>query len=462
MKKPFGLKLEIHDPELGGLLGGGPNRVLVSKNASIGNIRATTTDPAASKLGAIGEGGIEGKYRVSIFQGSAPLTHESFRSKKNAIAYAVDWKKRKDRNLGFSAKLRLREFSALRKRVRVKWHSDGSARMTIPNAYGGVNEIGRIETSVSSKRGTSIGQVKWVEIDPKFRGMGLATKMYGEAMKGAPRGRLVSDNAQYGGGYGVWNKLQRNKGYKVRENPKIDGAGFDDLISRDGRPMFIGRINPAAIKQNNLSAKLRLQAKDYMKMRHETDIASRWKRKKNADGSVSYRFPLKEFSAPELHEFGLLGHPLEYSRPYIYGDRRLPRGEGAYEAPEAFRLNNQGESFARGQEAAIAKARKGGVISVGLKKTTKGGWRAIAQENGLTRAADAKRSVLRHELIHSIQRAKAASQGKSYVRGMMNPIKRYVAEVGAYAAENRRRPGRGLVERLFPTFKAVLSAKASM
>jgi hypothetical protein len=172
---------------------------------------------------------------------------------------------------------------------------------------------------------------------------------------------------------------------------------------------------------------------------------------------------IRDFSAKlRLREFGLLGHPLEYSRPYIYGDRRLPRGEGAYEAPEAFRLNNQGESFARGQEAAIAKARKGGVISVGLKKTAKGGWRAIAQENGLTRAADAKRSVLRHELIHSIQRAKAASQGKSYVRGMMNPIKRYVAEVGAYAAENRRRPSRGLVGRLFPTFKAVLSATASM
>ena len=159
----------------------------------------------------------------------------------------------------YSAKLRLREFSALRKRIRVKWHSDGSARMTIPNAYGGVNEIGRIETSVSSQRAANVGQVKWVEIDPKFRGMGLATKMYGEAMKSAPRGRLVSDNTQYGGGYGVWNKLQRNKGYKIRENPKIDGAGFDDLISRDGRPMFIGRINPAARKQNNLSAKLRLR-----------------------------------------------------------------------------------------------------------------------------------------------------------------------------------------------------------
>ena len=153
--------------------------------------------------------------------------------------------------------MRLREFSALRKRIRVKWHADGSARMAMPNQHGGFNEIGRIETKAPASG--VIGSVKWVEIDPKFRGMGLATKMYGEAMKSAPRGRLVSDNAQYGGGYGVWNKLQRNKGYKIRENPKIDGAGFDDLISRDGRPMFIGRINPAARKQNNLSAKLRLR-----------------------------------------------------------------------------------------------------------------------------------------------------------------------------------------------------------
>ena len=151
----------------------------------------------------------------------------------------------------------MKEFSALRKRIRVKWHADGSARMAMPNQHGGFNEIGRIETKAPASG--VIGSVKWVEIDPKFRGMGLATKMYGEAKRSAPRGRLVSDNAQYGGGYGVWNKLQRNKGYKIRENPKIDGAGFDDLISRDGRPMFIGRINPAARKQNNLSAKLRLR-----------------------------------------------------------------------------------------------------------------------------------------------------------------------------------------------------------
>ena len=268
MRKPFGLKLEIHDPEIGGLLGGGPNRALVSKNASIGNIRATTTDPAASKLGAIGEGGVEGKYRVSIFQGSAPLTHESFRSKKNAVAYAVDWKKRRERNIGFSAKLRLKEFSALRKRVRVKWHPDGSARMTIRDQHGGFNEIGRIETTDSSivdwqkQKLATRGQIKHTWIDPKFRGMGLATKMYGEAMKQAPRGRLVSDNAQFDGGYAIWNRLQRNKGYKIRENPKADGAE-DGFVSRDKRPLFIGRINPAARKQSNLSAKLRLRELAY-------------------------------------------------------------------------------------------------------------------------------------------------------------------------------------------------------
>ena len=92
--------------------------------------------------------------------------------------------------------------------------------------------------------------------------MGLATKMYGEAMKQAPRGRLVSDNAQFDGGYAIWNRLQRNKGYKIRENPKADGAE-DGFLSRDKRPLFIGRINPAATKQSNLSAKLRLRELAY-------------------------------------------------------------------------------------------------------------------------------------------------------------------------------------------------------
>jgi predicted GNAT family acetyltransferase len=167
-----------------------------------------------------------------------------------------------DRN--FSAKLRLREFSALRKRIRVKWHPDGSARMTIRDRHGGFNEIGRIETTDSSivdwqkQKLATRGQIKHTWIDPKFRGMGLATKMYGEAMKQAPRGRLVSDNAQFDGGYAIWNRLQRNKGYKIRENPKADGAE-DGFLSRDKRPLFIGRINPTARKQSNLSAKLRLR-----------------------------------------------------------------------------------------------------------------------------------------------------------------------------------------------------------
>ena len=136
--------------------------------------------------------------------------------------------------------------------------------MTIRDQHGGFNEIGRIDTTDSSivdwqkQKLATRGQIKHAWIDPKFRGMGLATKMYGEAMKQAPRGRLVSDNAQFDGGYAIWNRLQRNKGYKIRENPKADGAD-DGFLSRDKRPLFIGRINPAARKQSNLSAKLRLR-----------------------------------------------------------------------------------------------------------------------------------------------------------------------------------------------------------
>lgn len=163
-----------------------------------------------------------------------------------------------------------------------------------------------------------------------------------------------------------------------------------------------------------------------------------------------------------LVEFGLLGHPLKYNRPYIQSDLSIPRGGGNYQAPEAFRFNNQGEKFAPGQEAALAQARKNGVITVGLKKTAKGGWKGVADAVGLTRAADVKRSVIRHEIVHSIQRAKAAAKGESFARNMLNPVKKYIAEVGAYATQNRRRSGIGLGEKLFPTFKAMLNARRSM
>ena len=182
----------------------------------------------------------------------------------------------------------MKEFSALRKRIRVKWHPDGSARMAIRNQHGDFSEIGRIETTDSSivdwqkQKLATRGQIKHARIDPKFRGMGLATKMYGEAMKQAPRGRLVSDNAQFDGGYAIWNRLQRNKGYKIRENPKADGAE-DGFVSRDKRPLFIGRINPAARKQSNLSAKLRLREFSALRKR----IRVNW----HSDGSARMTVP---------------------------------------------------------------------------------------------------------------------------------------------------------------------------
>jgi hypothetical protein len=177
---------------------------------------------------------------------------------------------------------------------------------------------------------------------------------------------------------------------------------------------------------------------------------------------MNIRVQLRELAARSgrLVELGLLGHPLKYSRPYIQGDYGLPRGSGEYETPEAFRLNNQKDKFDTGQAATQAQARKNGMISLGLKKTAP--WKDIAEANDMVRAADVKRGVLRHEIVHSIQRAKAEVKGKSYTREMLNPIKRYIAEVGAYAAQNRRMPSGSLSGKLFPTFKAMLAARRSM
>ena len=151
---------------------------------------------------------------------------------------------------GILAAIRLREFSALRKRIRVSWRPDGTARMSLLTSNG-LRQIGKIETRTA---GSAKGAINWVEIDPRFRGMGLSTKMYGEAMKRAPRGRLVSDNTQYSGGAAVWNKLQRNKGYSIRENATADttdflGGGAGGIASMNDRPLFVGRINDAARMQ---------------------------------------------------------------------------------------------------------------------------------------------------------------------------------------------------------------------
>ena len=155
-------------------------------------------------------------------------------------------------------------------------------------------------------------------------------------------------------------------------------------------------------------------------------------------------------------EFGLLGHPLKYSRPYIQRDDSLLQGEGKYESPEGFRLNNQGAQFAKGQDKQIAQSRKAGVISVGTRGS-KGGWKAQAVGEGLTKAKDAKRSVIKHELIHSIQRAKS----KHWDRKGFNPISVFANEIGAYSTQHRGMKGRTLADRAFPTLKAIPGAISS-
>lgn len=161
----------------------------------------------------------------------------------------------------------------------------------------------------------------------------------------------------------------------------------------------------------------------------------------------------------EIIEFGLLGHPLKYSRPYIETDGTIPQGGGSYQSPEDFRRLHAGNPnlTANDQIAkAAAKARKGGLIVIGTKKE-KGGWKKVATDDGLTHARDAKRTVIRHELSHSIQRAK----DKHWTRGQFNPLKMFLGEVGAYATEHRRMKGQSLINRAFPTFTAIPKALQS-
>ena len=127
------------------------------------------------------------------------------------------------------------QFSALRKRISVRW-TGNKAQMTLRK----VGMIGGIETKG--------GKNSWVWIDPKYRGMGLGTKMYGEAMRQAPKGRLASDNAVLEGGEAIWNKLARSKGYRVRENASWPADGGIVAV-KEKRPIFVGRITPKAVRE---------------------------------------------------------------------------------------------------------------------------------------------------------------------------------------------------------------------
>ena len=72
------------------------------------------------------------------------------------------------------------------------------------------------------------------QIDPKFHGMGLGKKLYGEVMRRQPGGLLASDNDVSGEAARVWQGMPRRK-YRLRVAPDLTRSGKKDGFSSSGR-----------------------------------------------------------------------------------------------------------------------------------------------------------------------------------------------------------------------------------
>lgn len=132
---------------------------------------------------------------------------------------------------------RLTEFgSALRKRVSVDY-VPGSAQATM--RVGGVR-AGRM--SFVTRKDSPVGtprSISYVEIDPRFRGLGLATKFYGEVARRNPAQAIKSDTAIMD--TGVWSRMARKGKWKITENPRVDWDGVG-AVAHGKAPVYVGRL----------------------------------------------------------------------------------------------------------------------------------------------------------------------------------------------------------------------------
>lgn len=118
--------------------------------------------------------------------------------------------------------------SALRRNVFVvmKNLAGGNKRFSL-FLKGRPKEIGYLETRSSSVEG--VPMISYSKIDKKFRGLGLGRKMYGEAMRRLPEGRLLSGVSVSPYAQRVWSKLKNNPSYKVDVSP-----GFKEYTRPSG------------------------------------------------------------------------------------------------------------------------------------------------------------------------------------------------------------------------------------
>jgi hypothetical protein len=113
--------------------------------------------------------------------------------------------------------------------------------------YLGGKRIGKATTSelAAAVNPSDVGvpKVREMEIDPKYRGLGLGRKAYGELMRRTPEGTLLSDYDVSRPARRVWERLKATPGYDI-EGPRPLGS-----------TVYRGKITPKAlIKEKTASS----------------------------------------------------------------------------------------------------------------------------------------------------------------------------------------------------------------
>ena len=98
----------------------------------------------------------------------------------------------------------------------------------------GRKKVGSMAALITPGKGAQVFQS---EINPRFRGLGLGKKLYGEVMRMSPEGSLISDVSVSEAAQRVWRGMKKRKGYEFIETT---------LKNLKEYPTFSANITPEA------------------------------------------------------------------------------------------------------------------------------------------------------------------------------------------------------------------------
>jgi len=155
--------------------------------------------------------------------------------------------------------------SALRKRITVHSKPSANPAITVHTLKMGDRTVGRL--SAGARPGADQIHTSWV--DPKFRGMGLGKKLYGESLRRTPDGTLMSDPFSVSpAARRVYSSLSKSKSYAVDHIP----VGHSEFRVRTKAP------SPPPRSADNL-ASVDSGAKDYYARRDS--VLKKWSARRN-------------------------------------------------------------------------------------------------------------------------------------------------------------------------------------